>query len=56
MILKSSDRQEMRDNAITIPMTAELRQRIKEAAQASGLTMSAYVRIVMASQVEKSDG
>lgn len=48
-----SRRDDIRANALTIPMTAEEKEKIRIAADRMGLTMSAFARLVIKKEIEK---
>lgn len=47
MINKKSNREEVRKNSVTIPMTAEEKEQIKKLAHKSGMAVATYVRYVL---------
>lgn len=42
-----ANRDEVRENSVTIPMTAEEKERIRAYAEKKGLSMSAFVRMIV---------
>lgn len=48
-----SRRDDIRANALTIPMTAEEKEKIRIAADRMGLTMSAFARLIIKKEIEK---
>lgn len=48
-----TNRNEIRANSLTIPMTAEEKKRIEAAAAKKGLSMSAFARLVFSEFLEK---
>ena len=48
-----SRRDDIRANALTIPMTAEEKAKIRIAADRMGLTMSAFARLIIKKEIEK---
>lgn len=50
-----SNRDEVRENSITIPMNAEEKAKLKKAADKWGLSMSAFVRIALKNFITKED-
>lgn len=48
-----ANRNEIRENALTIPMSKEDKEAIKKAADDMGVTMSAFARIVLKDFMKK---
>ena len=48
-------REEIRKNSITIPMSEDMKNAIKAAARAEGLTMATFVRYKLLKMLEKEN-
>lgn len=53
MKTKKTNRDEVRENCLNIPMTANEKDRIRKAASEMGVSMSSFVRIVLADYLGK---
>ena len=47
MKIAKSNRDEVRENSLTVPMSADEKKRVKKAADEMGVSMSAFARIVL---------
>ena len=48
-----TNRDEVRENTISVPMTKEEKEAVKNASSKIGLTMSAWVRMVLAEKINR---
>ena len=55
MKTRKSNRDEIRENSLTIPMTEEEKKAIQKAANDMGLPMSAFARIVLKKSIKKGE-
>ena len=55
MKTKKTNREEMRENTVSVPMTQEEKERIRKKAESMGLTMAALIRMTMNKIIERSD-
>lgn len=53
MKVANSNRDEIRENTLTIPMSKEEKESVKKAADDMGVTMSAFARIVLKDFMKK---
>ena len=53
MKTRKSNRDEVRENSLTIPMTKAEKEAIREASAQSGLTMTAWARMVLNQKVNQ---
>ena len=50
-----SNRDEIRENTLTIPMTKKEKESIQKASGAMGLSMSAWARMVIAEKINRGE-
>ena len=48
-----TNREEIRENSLTVPMNREEKEQVKRAAENMGVPMSAFVRIVLKDFIKK---
>lgn len=53
MKIAKSNRDEVRENSLTVPMNEDEKKSIKRAADEMGVTMSAFARIAMKAFIQK---
>lgn len=53
MKTSKSNRDEVRENAISIPMTKEEKEAVRNASSKIGLTMASWVRMVIAEKIKQ---
>ena len=47
-----SNRDEIRENSLTIPMSAEEKERLRIEAKSKGLTMASFARLILKEKME----
>lgn len=55
MKTKKTNRDEVRENTLAVPMTEYEKNRIREASNSMGVSMSAFARIVLADFFKKQE-
>lgn len=55
MKTKKNNRDEVRENSLTIPMSAEEKNSVKKAADDMGVSMSSFARIVLKDFMKKRE-